>query len=92
MLTQYEATSLMTEDYWVPTGGTDDYGFSVLPGGYYNAVTGKYERTLINSYFWTVKEAGLVAISCMFGEACSTMVMEPELKENGFSVRCVLNY
>ena len=92
VMTQYEPTSLMTEDYWVPTGGTDDYGFSVLPGGYYNAASGKYERTLINSYFWTVKEAGLVAISCMFGEACSTMVMGPELKENGFSVRCVLNY
>ena len=92
VLTQYEATSLMTEDYWVPTGGTDDYGFSVLPGGYYNAASGNYERALINSYFWTVKEAGMVAISCMFGEACSTMVMGPEVKENGFSVRCVMNY
>lgn len=92
VLSHYESTSLMTEDYWVPNGGTDDYGFSVLPGGYYNAATGNYERALINSYFWTVKEAGLVAISCMFGEACSTMVMGPEVKGNGFSVRCVMDY
>ena len=92
VLTQFEPTSLMTEEYWVPTGGTDDYGFSVLPGGFYNAETNNYERTLVNAYFWTIKESGMMAISCVFGASCGTMVMVPGLKANGLSVRCVMDY
>lgn len=92
VLTEFAPTSLMTEEYWVPTGGTDDYGFSILPGGFYNAETDRYERALINAYFWTIKESGMMAISCMYGSSCGTLVMSPDLKVNGLSVRCVMDY
>lgn len=71
---------------WVSSwGGTDDYGFAVLPAGYYNGSfydVGSYAR------FWTMTESGSNAYNRGFGTG-ATVYQYTYYKDGGFSVRLV---
>ncbi len=86
-----DAPELMSSG-WIPDIGTDDYGFSFLPAGYYNANLGRYEGLGVRAYFWTAEVGGTIYHACEFGSACGTIEIVPTSQLNGFSVRCVLDY
>jgi len=96
LLALFEAMELMSDDTqirWIPENGTDDYGFSFLPAGYYSAGADRYEGLYVRSYFWTTETLGsTTAYACEFGSACGTIEIVPGDRSNGYSVRCVLNY
>lgn len=44
---------------WVPSwGGTDDFGFGVLPSGFFNGDTNEFYNIDSNALFWTYKNSG----------------------------------
>lgn len=71
---------------WAPSwGGSDDYGFGVLPSGdYYN----NFNYIVSRAYFWTVTESGSRAYFTRF-DTDDAMVQNPDYKEAGFSIRLV---
>lgn len=71
---------------WVSSwGGTDDYGFTVLPAGYYN---GSFIYVGSNAYFWTITESGSGAYSRGF-DTGATVYQYTGNKYSGNSVRLV---
>jgi uncharacterized protein (TIGR02145 family) len=66
-------------------GGTDDYGFGVLPAGYYGDIffdVGSLAR------FWTITESGSDAYDQLF-DTGATMYQDTRSKDRGYSVRLV---
>lgn len=96
LLSMFGAAELMSNDdqiHWLPTDGTDVYGFSFLPVGCYNAVSGLFEGLYVGSFFWTSEtEDSIISHACEFGDACGTFEIVPGDRRNGYSVRCVLDY
>ena len=71
---------------WVSSwGGTDDYGFAVLPAGYYY---GSFGDVGSNAFFWTITESGSYAYYRYFGTG-ATMRQGTGGKDYGYSVRLV---
>jgi uncharacterized protein (TIGR02145 family)/uncharacterized repeat protein (TIGR02543 family) len=78
---------------WARTGnGTDDYGFSALPGGRH------YDRGFddinIYGYWWTATEYGRdpnEALYLKMEESNVKAGLRGDPKDNGFSVRCVID-
>ena len=71
---------------WVSSwGGTDDYGFAVLPAGYYN---GSFNGVGSRADFWTFTESGSYADYRYFDTGAS-MGQYTGYKYAGFSVRLV---
>ena len=71
---------------WVSSwGGTDDYGFAVLPAGYYG---GSFSNVGSYAFFWTFTESGSVAYSRYF-DTGATMSQNTYGKDSGYSVRLV---
>lgn len=71
---------------WVSSwGGTDDYGFAVLPAGYYY---GLFDNVGSGAYFWTISESGSIAYRRSF-DTGATLFQDTNYKSNGNSVRLV---
>ena len=71
---------------WVSSwGGTDDYGFTVLPAGYYN---GSFRNVGSYASFWTITESGSTAYRRYF-DTGATMNQNANDKGYGYSVRLV---
>jgi len=85
--------SLITEDGIGPSGnGTDDFGFSALPGGYVDAANGRYFNSSTVADFWSATEASEYAAS-FWGIGYMTHLSQMDRshsKNNKFSVRCLL--
>lgn len=93
VIAAYETEALMATTHWIPDVGTDLSSFTLLPGGYYNSYSNRYEDLFVRAYIWTIKEEESThAIACLFGAACSTTEFLHSKKTDGYSVRCVLNY
>jgi len=96
VVSAFDASQLMSNDpniHWIPSDGTDDFGFRFLPAGYYNSSLERYEGLFTRAYFWTTESVNSdIATAVQFGSACETSELSPERKDMGFSVRCVLNY
>lgn len=96
LLALFEARELMSNSAqirWVPDNGTDNYDFTFLPAGYYNAALNRYEGLFVKSYFWTTETDGsTIANACEFGSTCGTIEIVPGDRRNGYSVRCVMDY
>ena len=67
-------------------GGTDDYGFGVLPAGYYN---GNFENIGTYSYFWTITENGSNNAYSRYFDAGAMMLQNTNYRYDGFAVRLV---
>lgn len=85
---QNEYESLITPDYWL-SPGNNATEFSVLPSGFYNPITRRFERLLVSTYFWTITTESSVYLACEFGSACGETVLVPKSKDYRFSVRCL---
>jgi len=86
------ATSQLTGLYWLnpPGAGTDDYGFSALPAGYYNSDTHKYQDLYGFVGWWTSDIiVGKVAHCVCVSYYCSIIQEEIKRRDYGLSVRCV---
>ena len=71
---------------WVSSwGGTDDYGFAVLPAGYYY---GLFDNVGSDAHFWTITESGSTAYRRNF-DTGATMYQDTNYKDRGNSVRLV---
>lgn len=72
-------------DWATSWGGTDDYGFGVLPAGYFN---GSFYNVGSFAYFWTITESGSSAYYRYF-DTGATMGQSTRNKYCGYSVRLV---
>jgi len=75
--------------------GTDDYGFSALPGGEYGYPTGIYysfEYIGFSGSFWTATEYSEIAANVfeLYHNSESSLIHDAR-KENFYSVRCLKN-
>ena len=80
--TKLKAANVSWATSW---GGTDDYGFGVLPAGYYG---GSFRNVGSHARFWTVTESGSYAYYRGFDSGAS-MGQDTGLENGGFSVRLV---
>jgi len=84
-------TKLKAKSGWLNNGnGTDNYGFSALPGGYRLVnITGVFLLDEINGYWWCASEDG-VSRAWSRSIYCGDSVVRrySEDKVLGFSVRC----
>jgi uncharacterized protein (TIGR02145 family) len=70
--------------------GTDDYGFSALPGGYRNYSDGSFLNAGYYGYWWTATEYSSGYAYSRYMNYDSGLVDENSYnKSYGFSVRCV---
>ncbi|MDR2971493.1 MAG: fibrobacter succinogenes major paralogous domain-containing protein [Bacteroidales bacterium] len=94
------ATKLKSKSGWVnlecgtEIGGTDDYGFSALPGGLYdpdNAYGYHFQDASEIGYWWTATENGDSAYIRLMPYSYPSVYESTSNKSYGFSVRCVRN-
>jgi len=91
LLASFEGSELMSSEsgHWL-NPGTDDYGFSLEPGGYYNPELNRYEYLHVKTIFWSYNSEGTTIYhACEFGSACGTIEIIPITTNAGCSVRCV---
>ena len=89
--TSTAGTKLKSTSGWNSNGnGTDDYGFSVLPAGYYS--NGSFGSAGNSGSFWSSTEGGSnSAYSKYFYYSNSDVDEDYSDKNGGFSVRCLRN-
>lgn len=80
--TRLKATNVSWATSW---GGTDDYGFEVLPAGRYN---GSFYSVGSGVNFWTITESGSSAYYLFFDNGAA-MFQGKNDKSYGYSVRIV---
>ncbi len=70
--------------------GTDDYGFSALPGGLRNS-TNFFDRLLFITNFWSTTESGTTSHAWVRGmnSNYSELYRSEFIMDYGFSVRCI---
>ena len=86
-----EAGILMKKNdaLWTPNTGTDNYGFSGLPGGYRNS-TGSFASIRNNAFFWSATELGSRdAWNCILTSSNDYVSRGSFNKAVGASVRCL---
>lgn len=83
---------------WYENTGTDRFGFSGLPGGWYISNNSRYENMGSNGYWWTTAEYNSAKVqnptsAVYFGlkGIRDFLVSGSAPKGDGLSVRCVLN-
>jgi uncharacterized protein (TIGR02145 family) len=79
-------------DFWIapPGPGTDDYGFTALPAGWYNSAIDRYEDLYGFTGWWASNElTETTANYCSISYYCSVLQQEMKKKMDGLSVRCV---
>lgn len=90
LMSRYEASQLMssTLGHWL-SPGTDDIGFTLEPGGRFNAGRNRFEFLHGKAFLWTYVPGATIYHACEFGDACGTMEMITTTADTGYSVRCV---
>lgn len=83
--TKLKAANVSWATSW---GGTDDYGFGVLPAGYYD---GGFNGVGSRTNFWTITESGSNAYRQGFGTGAA-MTYDAFYKNYGYSVRLVKDF
>lgn len=79
------ATKLKSTYGWKSGNGTDDYGFSALPAGYYG---GGFGNVGSYAYFWSATESSASYANRWRMNASGTYLYDNS-KNVGFSVRCL---
>lgn len=82
---------LKSEDLWENDGnGTDDYGFSALPGGIRDSDSGEFIGLTFEGVFWSSSETDSNHAFCRsLNNQESIFFSSSKQKASGFSVRCV---
>jgi uncharacterized protein (TIGR02145 family) len=75
---------------WNNGNGTDDYGFSALPGGSYDSGYGNFSAVVSYGYWWSASEddAGFAYLRYIYYYTDSADWLNNS-KSFGFSVRCI---
>jgi uncharacterized protein (TIGR02145 family) len=69
--------------------GTDDFGFSALPGGYYSNHEGIFNLAGDVGYWWTAGSVSYEAYQRSMSRSGDDVFGNPSVKNAGHSVRCV---
>ncbi|MDR2972757.1 MAG: fibrobacter succinogenes major paralogous domain-containing protein [Bacteroidales bacterium] len=93
LLQSYSAQQLMSTKYWLtpPAPGTDDFGFTAHPAGFYNSVMNRFED-LYGFTGWWASDAELNTSPVPYyyiAYFCGSILKDLKKKEDGLSVRCV---
>jgi uncharacterized protein (TIGR02145 family) len=75
---------------WTTNTGTDDYGFSVLPGGF-RENNGSFKNISYNPFFWSATEYNNFAWYRFLYYNDDAVYREVNFKSVGASVRCLLS-
>jgi uncharacterized protein (TIGR02145 family) len=87
-LTIYLASELKSADLWI-TPGADDYGFSALPAGMYNATMVRFVEMYGKTGYWSCSLSGSQARGFCLSYHCQYIQDELFAITEGLSVRCV---
>ena len=83
----------MSTSYWIggSEGVTPNYGFNSRGGGFYNSVSGNFERILLEAYYWeSNSEPGSTEVKTLVDAYyCSDMLFETSKRSDKRSVRCI---
>jgi uncharacterized protein (TIGR02145 family) len=85
---------LMSTQYWLypPGPGTDDYGFTALPAGFYNGATHRFENLYGFAGWWSCNAPGETTATCYtISYYCINLQETVKPKGDGMSVRCVMD-
>ncbi|MCL2434883.1 MAG: hypothetical protein FWD09_01940, partial [Lentimicrobiaceae bacterium] len=92
-LRAYPAQQLMSTQYWLDPqgGGTDDFGFSAIPAGWYNGTLNRYQDLYGFAGWWASNTpAGANAYYFYLTYYCDELRSDLTNKMNAMSVRCVM--
>ena len=85
-----DLASLRSTNYWFINPGTNESGYDLRPGGYYNVSLHRYENIRINAYLWSASSTGTTEAHCHMADCNCYMIIDMvSTKNNGYSVRCV---
>ncbi len=86
-----EGSTLKSSAGWVSGGdGTDDYGFTALPGGYRDHTNGDYASVSLSGYFWSATEGNSNdAWARRLSYSQSSIYRNYYNKRFAFSIRCL---
>ena len=89
-LNEFSAEELKSADYWfIP--GTDRYGFDSRPAGWYNGATNRFEELYGFTGYWSILSDNNQAHYFSFTYYCNGIIEEVKYKQDGLSVRCVMD-
>jgi len=90
-------TGLKTIGCWNTGGGhitgTDEFGFSALPGGSGNGVDGSFNTIGTRSWWWSTTEESNTSVRFwhIFHNVCSVSWHQDGFKASHYSLRCIQN-
>ena len=83
----------MSTSYWISgsEGVTPNYNFNSRGGGFYNSVSGDFERMLLEAYYWeSNSEPGTTEVTTLVDAYyCSDMLFQTSKRTDKRSVRCI---
>ena len=83
----------MDPQYWFPgTGGIEpNYHFNARAGGFYNSVTGQYERMYLDDYYWeSTSDPNTTVITMVDNNyACNDLQFKNAKRSDKRSIRCI---
>ena len=79
--------------YWSDSGkGTDFFGFSALPAGYYDVYTNDFRQEGVSAYILSSTEHSSSGVNCLLISGSTDAVnVYGCIKDHGYSVRCILD-
>jgi len=86
---------LKTTDGWYVSlphyngNGTDDYGFSALPGGIYEYNFSYFDRFSHSGYWWSSSEVSINFANSRYMDTREDFIYQFNYKDDLFSVRCL---
>ena len=84
-----EGRALKSTSGWNSAGnGTDDFGFSALPGGYRDYF-GRFMTALYSGLWWSSSLDGTDAVNRRLTNISDLFLLGNSDKRNGYSVRCI---
>ena len=96
-LNALSAEDIRTAELWLaPNSNTNSTGFTSLPAGMYNAASGRYERILMDTGYWSVANGTGGSETQNFASLqlpyyCNHPMETPVSASDMLSVRCVKN-
>jgi len=95
-LERYDAMQLKSAQFWLepPGSGTDDYGFTAFPAGWFAGASDRYKDLYGYTGWWASddNQSQETASSYAFSYYCNMIQGGLNLKIDRLSVRCVLDY
>jgi uncharacterized protein (TIGR02145 family) len=83
---------LMSTAYWINLGpGTDNFGFTAYPAGWYHATANKYKDLYSFAGWWSSKSSATTATIYTISYYCNNSQFVEKNKNDGLSVRCVMD-